>query len=1140
MGKRTRKRKSTEQHLPVVTPKRSTGRGSDASPNQTTFKVDGAGLVKVFKHIKMGVPDLQNLWISGDDWCKIIPHYSSTIKNYANQITTKKFTAAMNRQFGGYETMNRFREKNDYGVFANQFGCPKKYYYLFTNDDEKLCHQMIPSTTHMSICDWRQIIKILPALAETESDVTNDDNNNNQQQQQKRSEQLKQQNFFNSGEAWNVFMPAGLMRPEETQGRDLVVKQFIEARIAVCASGAEEWFCVIQGMDSDDDLATDREKKHISYQCRYIMIALSHALAEMEDGVGPTWQQCCEHAINKMKSVFDAYIHNAETVMRWHRIFCDAFDTFPHPNPLAAAGEIREPPFFSACPAARLMFLSHADELAAKGELKAELLASYVNKEVVKIELKECNDEREEDDKLTRNDFLRSFGIGYGRRPKNYNDDNDEVEEEEEELNISLGTITRWMNIYGYKWCQANQHYYNDRHEHPLTLKAREIYIKVVLFQFEVRSHCWIQISKQDADKLREERDGKRNVAPTAGYEYTALDGETYVEFHVDDCSSFKKIMAVEGNRLGGDRSCLFIQTTKTIVTQWEEDDMFDEHCQPKVAGYEYKDDNDEDMVEVHARHFIDSDETRHKLHASMIANGIQFNQSLRNALIIFGQDEAIYRQFMMNSKLWAGRGGKQTIRPKDPGQGLMISAIKSRAFGWIRELSDEDMVKVNLFRRNVRNTYDDEAAAIKVTGSKTKKDLDKAKFMIVFDYGNNAEGYWTYDRMVIQLEDCIDIMDALHSSPPEDVDAQRRCHMTRVPNATTELLRHFDYAFGFDHSQGHDRKRPDALDVNELRKGPSSSAGINMRSSTIESKDYLGKYDHPMKLKIGDTQKMRFEETDNWGNIEVGPVLWSDQKRQYRTNVVCTENPTRTVQKNKDDLAADLQEHNMFSKGTVAQLQQRCQNAEISLQKQVPNVLHEGFIKMSKGKFQILWERGFINPDRATWKSYTLEGPKDERGKIIKEYSLNHLMSLLPDFENEKTLLHHHGEALGCIIFNSPKCTPEIAGEGIEYDWGVSKLYYKAQDVERKRKRTNFNDLVFEAIGERVLSLETVRSNAKRAREHMICYYELQKNGQDSAPSDVKRMMKMRKTHSCVVDMDKGYLSARVRAILAAERGRQ
>ena len=142
--------------------------------------------------------------------------------------------------------------------------------------------------------------------------------------------------------------------------------------------------------------------------------------------------------------------------------------------------------------------------------------------------------------------------------------------------------------------------------------------------------------------------------------------------------------------------------------------------------------------------------------------------------------------------------------------------------------------------------------------------------------------------------------------------------------------------------------------------------------------------------------------------------------------------------------------------------------------------------------------------------------------------------MTLLPDFENEKTLLHYHGEALGCIIFNSPKCTPEVAGEGIEYDWGVSKLYYKAQDVDRKRKRTNFEELVAEATGERVLSLDTVRSNAKRAREHMISYYELERNGERTAPSDVKNMMKTRKSHSSVVDMEKGFCSQQLRAIAA------
>mmetsp|Transcript_24742 Transcript_24742/g.40115 ORF Transcript_24742/g.40115 Transcript_24742/m.40115 type:complete len:503 (+) Transcript_24742:505-2013(+) len=498
----------------------------------------------------------------------------------------------------------------------------------------------------------------------------------------------------------------------------------------------------------------------------------------------------------------------------------------------------------------------------------------------------------------------------------------------------------------------------------------------------------------------------------------------------------------------------------------------------------------------------------------------------------------------MMSSKLWTGREGKQTLRPKDQGQGLMISAIKSRMFGWIRNLTDAQIAKVNWFRRNVRNRYSDEAAAIKVNGSATKKDLTKDSvinrlFIFVFDYGNNAEGYWTYDRMIIQLEDCLDALDALYSSRPEDVDVQQQRHMTRVPNTTTVLFRHYDYAFGFDHSQGHDRKRPDALDSNDLRKGPSSTAR-HMRPSKIVSEDQLCNWypDHPLKLKVGDTQKMQFEETDNWGNLEKGPEEWSEEQRQYRADVIDTDTPVVEKEKNRDELAADLQARNMFAKGTKAQLQERCRNANIPVKKQVPKFKHKTFIGMSKGKFQILLERGFINPDRSTWKKYTLEGTRDERGQINNRYCLNHLMGLLPDFENEKTLLHHHGEALGCIIYNSPKCTPEIAGEGIEYDWGVSKLYYKAQDVDRKRKRTNFEALVSEAIGETVLSLDTVRRNAKRAREFMISYYELEKNDEKTAPSDLKKMMKTRRAHSSVIDMDKGFMSNRLKSIVAQNNG--
>ena len=33
------------------------------------------------------------------------------------------------------------------------------------------------------------------------------------------------------------------------------------------------------------------------------------------------------------------------------------------------------------------------------------------------------------------------------------------------------------------------------------------------------------------------------------------------------------------------------------------------------------------------------------------------------------------------------------------------------------------------------------------------------------FEYGESDEGYWTYERMVLQLEDCTDILKYFHPS---------------------------------------------------------------------------------------------------------------------------------------------------------------------------------------------------------------------------------------------------------------------------------------------------------------------------------------------------------------------------------------
>ena len=68
---------------------------------------------------------------------------------------------------------------------------------------------------------------------------------------------------------------------------------------------------------------------------------------------------------------------------------------------------------------------------------------------------------------------------------------------------------------------------------------------------------------------------------------------------------------------------------------------------------------------------------------------------------------------------------------------------------------------------------------------------------------------------------------------------------------------------FLFDHSCGHDRKRDDGLNYNDMNKGFGGKQP-QMRSSLIERADgYLGPFDHTKKLKVGESQTMIFSEND-------------------------------------------------------------------------------------------------------------------------------------------------------------------------------------------------------------------------------------------------------------------------------------
>ena len=115
-----------------------------------------------------------------------------------------------------------------------------------------------------------------------------------------------------------------------------------------------------------------------------------------------------------------------------------------------------------------------------------------------------------------------------------------------------------------------------------------------------------------------------------------------------------------------------------------------------------------------------------------------------------------------------------------------------------------------------------------------------------------------------------------------------------------------------------------------------------------------------------------------------------------------------------------------------------------------------------------------------------------------------------------------------------SPKCHPEIAGEGIEYCWGLSKLWYCNASIDCKKTKEKFWKLVREATDTTsVLHIDRVRSCSKKACYYMKLYAAFKDIGSDGTHIDMpdkhsimesamelySKLTKKGKTHRSVLD---------------------
>ena len=174
---------------------------------------------------------------------------------------------------------------------------------------------------------------------------------------------------------------------------------------------------------------------------------------------------------------------------------------------------------------------------------------------------------------------------------------------------------------------------------------------------------------------------------------------------------------------------------------------------------------------------------------------------------------------------------------------------------------------------------------------------------------------------------------------------------------------------------------------------------------------------------------------------------------------------------------------------------------------------------------FQILLERGYINP--LNFNKYKVQCLTDSDGTARSNLSLTDLIQKCYDFVNEPTMLQYiGGEKLGIVIDRTPKCSPELAGEGVEYSWACAKGWYRLQPNSKKKTKESFHNLVKECLGPKILSTERVRMFSRRAREYIEAYYLLEVKGKEATPVNLDHLKKVRKSHTDVKDISFQWIS--------------
>ena len=198
-------------------------------------------------------------------------------------------------------------------------------------------------------------------------------------------------------------------------------------------------------------------------------------------------------------------------------------------------------------------------------------------------------------------------------------------------------------------------------------------------------------------------------------------------------------------------------------------------------------------------------------------------------------------------------------------------------------------------------------------------------------------------------------------------------------------------------------------------------------------------------------------------------------------------------------------------------------------------DVVEEGWPRKPKGLLQVLWERGWVNEEKLG--EYSIKGMKyqmDRDRRIKREYShfiLCTFMGKCTDVREEKSAMEvllddlssksSNNQTISLLV--SPKYYCEIAGEGIECCWGLSKKFFRNVGIEKKNTKKKFKNII-KAVIEYARQGHVEKFSAK-CHQYMMAYTNAKNRNNELTYKWIERFVKQSKTHHNILDQERGFI---------------